>query len=61
LAARRALKASACAHFGTVLGPGSDGYHENHLHVDVIPRRPGHGICEWTLPAESSPPPSPSP
>ncbi|MBX3537866.1 MAG: extensin family protein [Chelatococcus sp.] len=48
--ARQLLKASACNRFGTVLGPGSDGYHEDHLHVDLIPRRPGRGICQWTLP-----------
>jgi hypothetical protein len=54
VATRQALKASACARFGTVLGPGSDGYHESHLHVDLIPRRPGRGICEWTLPAPAA-------
>ena len=31
---RRAHK-SACGIFGTTLGPGSDGYHEDHLHFDV--------------------------
>ena len=31
---RRAHKA-ACGIFGTTLGPGSDGYHEDHLHFDV--------------------------
>jgi hypothetical protein len=30
---------SACGPFGTVLGPGSDGHHENHLHFDVAQRR----------------------
>ena len=49
-AARQLLKASACERFSTVLGQGSDGYHEDHLHVDLIPRRPGRSICQWTLP-----------
>lgn len=31
---RKAQKA-ACGIFGTTLGPGSDGYHENHLHFDT--------------------------
>jgi hypothetical protein len=31
---RRAHKA-ACGIFGTTLGPGSDGYHEDHLHFDI--------------------------
>ncbi|MFC7398869.1 extensin family protein [Chelatococcus sp. GCM10030263] len=56
LSARQAVKASACARFGTVLGPGSDGYHESHLHVDLIPRRPGRGICEWNLDASAKSP-----
>ena len=30
---------AACGVFGTTLGPGSDGYHEDHLHFDTIPRR----------------------
>lgn len=31
---RKAHKA-ACGIFGTTLGPGSDGYHEDHLHFDT--------------------------
>lgn len=37
---RQAHKA-ACGIFGTTLGPGSDGYHENHLHFDVARHRGG--------------------
>ena len=37
---RRAHKA-ACGIFGTTLGPGSDGYHENHLHFDTASYRSG--------------------
>lgn len=31
---RKAYKAG-CGIFGTTLGPGSDGYHEDHLHFDI--------------------------
>lgn len=40
---RRAHKA-ACGIFGTTLGPGSDGYHEDHLHFDTAERR-GSAYC----------------
>jgi hypothetical protein len=42
------LRTSACGYFTTVLGPGSDRYHRDHLHVDLA----SHGssdhyrICE---------------
>jgi hypothetical protein len=29
------IHAAGCGPFGTTLGPGSDGYHEDHLHYDV--------------------------
>lgn len=32
---------SACGPFGTVLGPGSDGYHRDHIHVDTARYRSG--------------------
>ena len=32
----RAAFTSACAEFYTVLGPGSDRYHSNHFHVDLL-------------------------
>lgn len=31
----------ACGIFGTTLGPGSDGYHENHIHLDTAQYRGG--------------------
>ena len=40
---RRAQKAG-CGTFHTILGPGSDGYHESHLHFDVAPYR-GRPYC----------------
>jgi hypothetical protein len=46
---RAALRGSACLRFHTVLGPGSDGYHENHVHVDLAQRRSGYRLCHWDL------------
>jgi hypothetical protein len=37
----RAAHKAACGPFGTTLGPGSDGYHENHLHFDTARHRGG--------------------
>ncbi len=37
----RKVHKAACGIFGTTLGPGSDGYHENHLHLDVARYRNG--------------------
>lgn len=37
---RKAHKA-ACGIFKTTLGPGSDGYHEDHLHFDTSSRKGG--------------------
>ncbi len=37
---RSAWKA-ACGPFGTVLGPGSDGYHRDHIHLDTAGYRSG--------------------
>jgi len=38
---------SACTRFTTVLGPGSDGYHEDHIHLDLMQRRNNYKICQW--------------
>jgi hypothetical protein len=46
---RERLRSSACTRFKTVLGPGSDGYHENHVHVDLAERRSGHRMCQWDV------------
>jgi hypothetical protein len=40
------IRKGACTHFTTVLGPGSDRYHGDHFHVDVIQRRGGYRICK---------------
>ena len=54
---RDELRASVCVRFTTVLGPGSDGYHEDHVHVDLAERRGGYRICEWDVrePAPAAP------
>jgi len=52
---RDAIKSSACARFATVLGPGSDGYHEEHIHLDLEPRRNDYKVCEWDV--REPPPP----
>ena len=46
---RESLKQSTCARFTTVLGPGSDGYHEDHVHVDLAERRGGYRMCQWDV------------
>lgn len=40
----RAAHKAACGIFGTTLGPGSDGYHEDHLHFDIA-RYSGGPYC----------------
>ncbi|MEO8242815.1 MAG: extensin family protein [bacterium] len=40
----RAAQKAGCGPFHTTLGPGSDGYHESHIHLDVAPNR-GHPYC----------------
>lgn len=37
----RRIHASACGTFGTVLGPKSDRYHQDHIHVDTARHRNG--------------------
>jgi hypothetical protein len=46
---REKTRASACARFSTVLGPGSDGYHEEHIHLDLAERRNGYKLCQWDI------------
>jgi hypothetical protein len=46
---REAVKASACGRFMTVLGPGSDGYHEEHIHLDLAERSNGFKLCHWEV------------
>ena len=37
----RAAYRAGCGIFGTTLGPGSDGYHEDHMHFDTANHRNG--------------------
>src|SRR5262245_7946825 len=46
---REALRKITCARFTTVLGPGSDGYHEDHVHVDRAERHGGRRMCQWEV------------
>lgn len=39
--ALRRMHSTACGIFGTTLGPGSDGMHENHFHYDTAQHRGG--------------------
>jgi hypothetical protein len=46
---RDGIRTSACDRFSTVLGPGSDGHHEEHIHVDLAERHGGYKMCEWDV------------
>jgi hypothetical protein len=46
---RESVLHSACTRFSTVLGPGSDGYHEDHIHLDLMERRNNYRICQWDV------------
>jgi hypothetical protein len=46
---RLALRKSACERFTTVLGPGSDSYHETHVHMDLAERSHGYRMCQWDV------------
>jgi hypothetical protein len=46
---RESVLHSACARFPTVLGPGSDGYHEDHIHLDLMERHNNYRICQWNV------------
>jgi hypothetical protein len=42
----RDVQGSACRLFQTVLAPGSNVYHYNHIHVDLMRRASGRVICQ---------------
>ncbi len=46
---RDGMRLSACLRFRTVLGPGSDGFHEDHIHVDLAARHNGYRLCQWNV------------
>src|SRR5712691_6247643 len=39
------VHASACRQFSTVLAPGSNAFHYDHIHVDLARRASGRSIC----------------
>jgi hypothetical protein len=43
---QRAVRGGACLHFTTVLGPGINASHADHLHLDIIKRKRGYRLCE---------------
>lgn len=40
------IRRDACIRFTTVLGPGTDPYHGDHFHIDLIRRKNGYRICQ---------------
>jgi hypothetical protein len=42
----RDVEAAACQQFNTVLAPGSNAYHYDHIHVDLMRRASRRIICE---------------
>ena len=60
---RENVRRSACARFMTVLGPGSDGFHESHIHLDLAERSRGFRMCQWDVldPIPDIPLPQPRP
>jgi hypothetical protein len=40
------VQLAACREFSTVLAPGANIYHYNHIHVDLMRRASGRHICE---------------
>ena len=43
---QKAVGSGACLHFTTVLGPGSDAYHDDHLHLDIAERSSDYRLCQ---------------
>jgi hypothetical protein len=49
------VQSAACTLFTTVLAPGSNAYHDDHMHVDLMRRSSGHVICEpAAIPGEAA-------
>ena len=42
----RDIQAGACQQFNTVLAPGSNSHHEDHIHVDLMRRASRRTICQ---------------
>jgi len=53
---QKSVRFAACQYFTTVIGPFSDVYHSDHLHLDVAERRGGYRLCRFpVLPNEEAP------
>ena len=46
---RELIRSLACARCTTVLGPGSDGYHNDHIHLDLAERSNAYRMCQWNV------------
>ena len=46
---RQRLRDAACRRFTTVLGPGSDPFHADHIHIDLAERARGYRLCQWDV------------
>jgi hypothetical protein len=46
---RQRLRDAACHRFTTVLGPGSDPFHADHIHIDLAERTRGYKLCQWDV------------
>lgn len=42
----REVHQKACGRFSTVLGPASDDYHRDHIHLDIQARKSGKAFCQ---------------
>ncbi len=59
----REIFVGACTYFGTVLGPGADPMHYDHIHIDLARHAKGRHICKPIIkytPNYNLPPPDPS-
>jgi len=59
----REIFVGACTYFGTVLGPGADPMHYDHLHIDLARHAKGRHICKPIIkytPNYNLPPPDPA-
>jgi hypothetical protein len=43
---QKASASGACLYFSTVLGPGADVYHDDHLHLDIADRESEYLLCQ---------------
>jgi hypothetical protein len=41
-----AIRGGSCAYFTTVIGPMTNEYHDDHLHLDLAERKNGYRLCE---------------